>query len=92
MDTKALVVGQKVRMVSLGIYSNEGWVAKVTPDGVDVQTGVQQIDGTWNSHELFHFDREGKQCYADGTPARNEEGKPEFEPWELTDIRAEKPR
>lgn len=56
MDTKTLVVGQKVYMSS-GIYYCEGVVVKVTPSGVDVQTD----DGTWNApHELLHFDDKGR--------------------------------
>jgi hypothetical protein len=34
---------------------------KVTPSGVEVQTGVMQTDGTWNAHELLHFDSEGNE-------------------------------
>jgi hypothetical protein len=64
MDTKTLVVGQDVRMFS-GVYSRKGKVVKVTPSGVDVQTGVMQNDGTWNAHELFHFDNSGKVCDPD---------------------------
>jgi len=78
MDTKTLVVGQDVHMVS-GIYANEGKVVKVTPSGVEVQTGVMQNDGTWNAHERLRFDSEGKgldegtyECgprYLDQTPS-----------------------
>jgi hypothetical protein len=87
MDTKTLVVGQDVYMVGGGYFYKRGKVVKVMPSGVDVQTGVLQIDGTWNAHELVRFDNSGKQCCADGTPAGNEYGgMPEFEPWELTDV------
>jgi hypothetical protein len=64
MDTQKLIVGQKVRMVN-GVYMKEGWVASVAPSGVEVQTGVQQLDGTWNADELFHFDNEGIGDYQD---------------------------
>lgn len=64
MDTTKLVVGQDVLLVSNGIYRLVGTVVAVTPSGVDVQTGVMQIDGTWNSHELMRFDREGKETEA----------------------------
>jgi hypothetical protein len=54
--TKALVVGQYVRMFSSGCYGCEGNVVKVTPNGVDVQTidGKQTVDG-----KLLHFDGSG---------------------------------
>jgi hypothetical protein len=48
MDTKQLVVGQDVYMFS-GCYTLTGKVVKVTPSGVDVQTGVMQNDGAWNA-------------------------------------------
>jgi hypothetical protein len=73
MDTKKLVIGQEVHMVS-GCYSKKGWVVRVTPSGVDVQTGVMQNDGTWNAHELEHFDSNGKGVG---------EGTYECGPWEL---------
>jgi hypothetical protein len=61
MDTKTLVVGQDVLLVSNEIYCEVGTVVAVTPSGVDVQTGVMQIDGTWNGHERIRFDKEGKE-------------------------------
>lgn len=62
-----LVVGQKVRMRS-GCYGCEGTVVDVSPSGVvEVQTGVMQNDGTWNPHELLHFDNNGKGRDAEGT-------------------------
>jgi len=61
MDTKTLVIGQDVHVVS-GVYSIKGKVVKVTPSGVDVQTGVMQNDGTWNAHERMRFDTNGKSC------------------------------
>ena len=72
MDTQALVVGQEVHMES-GCYGMQGKVVRVTPSGVDVQTGVMQSDGTWNAHEILHFDRDGK--------GRDEEGTLECGPW-----------
>jgi hypothetical protein len=38
MDTRKLVAGQYVHMVSSGIYANAGKVVKVTPTGVEVRT------------------------------------------------------
>jgi hypothetical protein len=62
-----LAVGQKVRMTS-GCYGCEGRVVDVSPSGaVEVQTGVMQNDGTWNAHELLHFDNNGKGRDAEGT-------------------------
>jgi YbbR domain-containing protein len=37
MDTKKLVVGQNVNMVSNEIYGGTGKVVKVTPEGVEVE-------------------------------------------------------
>ena len=62
-----LVVGQKVRMTS-GCYGCEGRVVDISPSGVvEVQTGVMQNDGTWNAHELLHFDNNGNGRDAEGT-------------------------
>jgi hypothetical protein len=66
MGTKTLVVGQEVD-ISSGCYGSSGKVVKITPDGVDVQTGVMQNDGTWNAHEVLHFDNDGKGCDEEGT-------------------------
>jgi len=64
------VVGQKVRMAS-GCYGCEGRVVDVSPSGlVEVQT-----DGTFNAHQLLHFDNSGKGREAEGTC--------EGGPWEL---------
>ncbi len=76
MDTKTLVVGQDVRLVTRLTYT-KGKVVKVTPSGVDVQTGVMQHNGTWNAHELFHFDNSGKSL----DPSDDTDW--EFGPWEL---------
>lgn len=67
------VVGQEVCMRS-GCYTRKGWVVRVAPSGVEVQTGVMQNDGTWNAHELEHFDSDGKGLG---------EGMYECGPWEL---------
>ena len=72
--TKTLVVGQEVDLIS-GVYCRKGKVVKVTPSGVEVQTGVQQTDGTWNAHELMHFNKKGE-----GDEGTFEEG-----PWHITD-------
>jgi hypothetical protein len=62
-----LVVGQKVHMAS-GPYGCEGRVVDISPSGVvEVQTGVMQNDGTWNAHELLHFDNNGNGRDAEGT-------------------------
>jgi hypothetical protein len=50
MDTKTLVVGQDVYMLS-GCYLCWGEVVKVTPSGVEVQT---------SKGELLRFDSDGK--------------------------------
>jgi len=60
MDTKTLVIGQKVYMTSGGIYGCEGKVVKVTPSGVDVQT-PELVGGLPSIHaELLHFDSNGR--------------------------------
>jgi hypothetical protein len=79
MDTKTLVVGQVVYMES-GVYGCEGKVAKVTPSGVDVQTGVMQNDGTWNAHELLHFDDKGGS-YVTELPSSYDSTAHPLSPW-----------
>lgn len=76
MDTKKLVVGQTVRMVS-GVYCNWGKVVEVTPDGyVIVQCSEGRIGGCTERRIRFS-PRDGESCDGEGT----------FEcgPWELED-------
>jgi hypothetical protein len=79
VDTTKLVVGQDVYMVS-GCYWNEGKVVKVTPSGADVQTGVMQNDGTWNAHELVHFDKNGRS-YVTELPSSYDSTAHPLSPW-----------
>jgi hypothetical protein len=51
MDTKTLVVGQDIYIVS-GCYCKKGKVVKVIPSGVEVFDLV----------EIFQFDTRGKGC------------------------------
>jgi hypothetical protein len=74
MDAKTLRVGRKVEIVS-GCYGMTGKVVSVSSSGVTVQTGVRQLDGTWNTQEQFHFDSEGHGVAAEGTY--------ECGPWEI---------
>jgi hypothetical protein len=86
MDTKTLVVGRDVHLVS-GCYSRWGRVVKVTPSGVEVQIGGP-------GGELWRFDSNGKACDSRGTgmfePGPWEHngipGTYECGPWELDDI------
>jgi hypothetical protein len=79
IDTSTLVVGQKVDLVS-GCYGLGGIVAKVTPSGVDVQTGVMQNDGAWNAHELLHFDNNGRS-YVTELPSSYDSTAHPLSPW-----------
>jgi len=91
MDTKTLVVGQDVYMVS-GIYRNKGKVVEVTPSRVIVQLALAQ--GPTNEPTLIRFDNNGKACDSSdiyngnmwGGPAPNIPGTHEFGPWELTNV------
>ncbi len=74
-----LVVGQDIYMLN-GIYIIKGKVVKVTPNGVDVQTGAMQNNGTWNAHELLHFDKNGDQRDYENW------GIPELAPYHLDDM------
>jgi hypothetical protein len=69
MDTKTLVVGQDVYMLS-GVYGNKGKVVKVTPSGVDVQT----------TDELLHFDNNGHSYVTELPSSYNGTSHP-FSPW-----------
>jgi hypothetical protein len=91
MDTRKLVLGQKVRMSSSGIYDcGEGRVVEIMPEGVVVHT----------SAGLLRFDKDGKEL--DGSrrqrlgfaPSADDKFHsflwycaPEFQPWELDDLR-----
>jgi hypothetical protein len=72
MDTKTLVVGQDVYMVS-EVYTCAGKVVKVAPEGVEVQATVQS--NLTRVGDLLHFDPNGK--------GRDDEGTHECGPWEL---------
>ena len=91
MDTKTLVVGQKVHMVTCEFYAGkDGTVVKATPSGVEVRA----IDG-----ELHRFDDKGYELDVDRrerldirpSPESNFhtalwQSAPEFQPWHLVDI------
>ena len=85
MDTRKLVVGQDVYMVSGGVYANAGKVVKVTPSGmVEVQVGVN----------LLRFNNEGKACDSEGKAyhewdAFSSWATFEGGPWELDDTHPE---
>jgi hypothetical protein len=65
MDTTKLAVGQEVFVVS-GCYYSDGWVVKVTPEGVEVQLASKHLHiGLDNKpiwQTMFRFDAEGKAC------------------------------
>lgn len=75
MDTKTLVVGQKVLLES-GVYCNAGTVVKVTPKGVDVQTSLLDIP----EDELLHFDNEGRSFVTELPPSYDPKAHP-ASPW-----------
>lgn len=82
MDTRKLVVGQEVQMVS-GPYGDGGKVVKVTPEGVEVSTRVGNKVNWIRTpsgliEEILHFDTNGK--------GRDDEGTYERGPWELVDM------
>jgi hypothetical protein len=88
MDTKTLVVGQKVVMES-GPYGCLGTVVKATPEGVIVRTDLHSnitLEG-----QLCRFDINGKACdssdlgYESTTQKGGIPGRHECGPWELTD-------
>jgi len=72
MNTKTLVVGQEVYMVSGPHYCCWGTVIKVTPEGVVVRADVQS--NITSKGDLLRFDNTGKGL---------DEGTHEFGPWEL---------
>jgi hypothetical protein len=75
MDTKTLVVGQKVLLES-GVYCNAGTVVKVTPKGVDVQTSLLDLP----EDELLHFDNEGRSFVTELPPSYDLKAHP-ASPW-----------
>jgi hypothetical protein len=75
MDTKILVVGQKVLLES-GVYCNAGTVVKATPNGVDVQTSLLHD----LQHELLHFDKNGCSFVTELPPSYDSKAHP-FSPW-----------
>jgi hypothetical protein len=90
MDTKTLLVGQEVCMVS-GVYLKKGKVVKVTPSGVEVQLALAEGPIRSEGNELIRFDTNGKACDSRDIYRGNMEwngipGTFECGPWELADI------
>ena len=91
MDTKTLVVGQDVYLIS-GVYLNEGKVVKVTPSGVIVK--LARAQGPINEPTLIRFDTNGKAYDSSdiyngnmwGGSDPRIPGTHECGPWELDDI------
>jgi hypothetical protein len=91
VDTKTLVVGQKVHMITLECYEGkDGTVVKVTPSGAEVRA----MDGG-----LYRFDNKGYELDADRRdrlgfgPSPGDTfhnvlwfSAPECQPWHLVDI------
>jgi hypothetical protein len=61
MDTKKLVVGQEVELIS-GIYCKKGKVFEVTPSGVIVQLALFEGPVRPEGPELIRFHANGKAC------------------------------
>jgi hypothetical protein len=65
MDTRKLAVGQEVFVVS-GCYYYDGWVVKVTPEGVEVQLASKHFHIGFDNkpiwQTMFRFDAKGKAC------------------------------
>jgi hypothetical protein len=80
MDTKTLVIGQEVYMISGSVYAQKGTVVKITPEGVEVQVRI----GSWNAYERIYFDNRG-YSYATDNPFESPEinGTYEGGPWGL---------
>ena len=97
MDTKTLVVGQDVYMVS-GCYGKSGKVVEVTSSGVIVQLALFEGPIRPEGPELIRFDINGKACDSSdiytgnmwGGPDPRIPGTHEFGPWELEDTHPEK--
>ena len=70
MDTKKLKVGEYVQFRS-GCFGGAGRVVKVTPDGVDVLRG---------SDELLHFDNNGRS-YVSELPSSHDRTAHPLSPW-----------
>lgn len=91
VDTKTLVVGQKVHMITLECYQGkDGTVVKVTPSGVEARA----MDGG-----LYRFDNKGYELDEDRRdrlgfgPSSGDTfhnvlwfSAPECQPWHLVDI------
>jgi hypothetical protein len=90
IDTKKLVVGQEVYMVCGEIYSpSKGKVAKVTPDGVEVQCGNERLRFDNDGNELDESRRE-RLGFGPSPESKFHtilwQCAPEFQPYHLDDI------
>jgi hypothetical protein len=90
MDTKKLVVGQEVELVS-GVYGTSGKVVKITPDEVVVETPTYP---GWPS-KIVHLDKNGRSFTPKSelpdwyTPGCRWDGSGTYEngPWELSKVK-----
>jgi hypothetical protein len=86
MDTKTLVVGQEVHLIS-GIYDyGKGKVVEITPLGVVVQAdaGVLRFDNNGKELDVSRRDRLGFGPSPENTfHTVLWQCAPEFQPWEL---------
>jgi hypothetical protein len=90
MDTRTLVVGQDVHLIS-GIYSKMDRVVEVTSSSVIVLLALAEGPIRPEGPELIRFDANGKACDSrdvymgnmewNGIPGTFESG-----PWELTTV------
>lgn len=76
MDTKTLVIGQDVCMVS-GVYMHKGKVSRVMPPKTAHPVYLGTVVEVQTVDDLIHFDRYGEACDGKGTY--------ECGPWELVD-------
>ena len=91
MDTKTLVVGQKVHMVICECCAGkDGTVVKVTPSGMEVRAidgGLYRFDNT--GYEL-DGDRRERLGFGPNPESRFDavlwQSAPEFQPWHLVGI------
>lgn len=96
VDTKTLVVGQDLRMVS-GCYMNRGKVVEVTPSGVDVEITVRtptpKSIASWRAgkitsgemktddqKQVLHFDTNGRSYVTELPPSYDPSAHP-MSPW-----------
>jgi hypothetical protein len=68
MDTKTLVVGQRVSMVCRDTWGGNGTVVNIEPWGVQIE--FDQLEPAWEFRKVWSLNHYGQECDVFGVPSK----------------------